>query len=428
MRIFCTICCCLLFHLVIYGQEIYFPPMVGDDWETVDPATLNWASDRIDTLYAYLEREDTKAFLLLKDGRIVLEHYFGTFTSDSLWVWFSAGKSLRALLVGIAQEEGFLDIEDPTSDYLGEGWSNLSPARESQITVWNQLTMTSGLDERFFTCIDPVCLRYRADAGTRWVYHNGPYNLLKDVLEAATDQPINTYTTDNVQTPIGMRSGFWLPSGDNTFFLSRARDMARFGILIQNDGVWDGRPVIRDTVYFNQMIRPSQGLNPSYGYLWWLNGQPSHILPNSPLSREGYLAPDAPLDAITAAGGQGQFVSIVPSEGLVMVRMGLSTNTGLAAIELLNEIWKRIGELEVVTSTESAPIEGGIQVFPNPATDWLQVSGVDSFLQIHLYDAFGRLLITSDTAPLSLSGLAAGLYVVEVETAAGVVYRRLVIN
>jgi sulfur carrier protein ThiS len=58
--------------------------------DTISPATLNWCADKIDTLYDFLEQKNTKGFVVLKDGKIVLEKYFGTFNEDSLWYWASA--------------------------------------------------------------------------------------------------------------------------------------------------------------------------------------------------------------------------------------------------------------------------------------------------------------------------------------------------
>ena len=90
------------------SQETYFPPLLGDQWETISPTTLKWNLNAIDELYDYLEGTNSKAFILLKDGRIVFEKYFGSFTADSAWYWASAGKTLTSFMVGIAQQEGLL--------------------------------------------------------------------------------------------------------------------------------------------------------------------------------------------------------------------------------------------------------------------------------------------------------------------------------
>ncbi|MCB0795040.1 MAG: beta-lactamase family protein, partial [Flavobacteriales bacterium] len=166
------------------AQVTYFPPAFGT-WDTLSPASLGWCTDSIPQLYDFLDQSNSKAFLVLKDGRIVLEKYFDTFTQDSLWYWASAGKSLTAFLVGKAREDGFLDITDTTAQHLGNGWTSCPPDKEEKITVWHQLTMTSGLDDGNgnVDCTDPACLEYLADAGTRWAYHNAPYTLLDGVIE-----------------------------------------------------------------------------------------------------------------------------------------------------------------------------------------------------------------------------------------------------
>ncbi|MBK9012904.1 MAG: beta-lactamase family protein [Saprospiraceae bacterium] len=163
------------------AQSLYFPPLTGNAWETLSPDSLGWCDDNIQELYDLLETNNTKAFLLLKDGRIVLEKYFGTFTQDSAWYWASAGKSMTASLVGIAQQDGLLDINDPSSDYLDTGWTACPPDKEALITIRHQLTMTSGLDDGVpdHYCTLDTCLQYLADAGTRWAYHNGPLHLAR---------------------------------------------------------------------------------------------------------------------------------------------------------------------------------------------------------------------------------------------------------
>ncbi|MFY7946628.1 MAG: serine hydrolase, partial [Bacteroidia bacterium] len=80
-----------------FSQSLYYP---STTWQTTDPSSLGWCTSEIDSLYAFLQKGDSKAFVLLKDGKIVLEKYFGTFTQDSLWYWASAGKTLTAFAVG----------------------------------------------------------------------------------------------------------------------------------------------------------------------------------------------------------------------------------------------------------------------------------------------------------------------------------------
>ena len=252
------------------AQSPYFPPVNSDAWETTAPETLGWCPERIDSLYDFLDSRNTKAFLILKDGRIVLEHYFGTFTQDSLWYWASAGKTLTSTLTGIAQEEGFLDIGQPTSTYLGTGWTSAPIDKEALITVRDQLTMTSGLDDGVADsdCTDPACLSYLADAGTRWAYHNAAYTILDQVIASSTGQSFNAYFNTRLRNPIGM-DGLWLPVGYNNVYFSKSRSMARYGLLALNNMVWDSDTVLHDADYFADATSPSQALNDSYGYLGW---------------------------------------------------------------------------------------------------------------------------------------------------------------
>ena len=147
-----------------HAQNLYFPPLTGNAWDTIAPVQLGWCPNKIDTLLQFLEDENTKAFLVLKDGKIVIEQYYDNFTANSLWYWASAGKSLTAFLTGLAQEQNYLSISDTTSTYLGTGWTSCTPAQEEKITIRNQLTMTSGLDDGYSNsdCTDDTCLFYLA--------------------------------------------------------------------------------------------------------------------------------------------------------------------------------------------------------------------------------------------------------------------------
>jgi len=413
--------------LLALGQSMYFPPVGSTQWETLDPSELNWCPERIDSLYAFLEEEETRGFLILKDGKIVLEQYFGNHTADSLWVWFSASKSLRALLLGIAHADGDLDIYNQTSAYLGSGWSSLTPEQEDRITVWHQLTMTTGLDESEFTCITPECLLFLEPAGTRWAYHNGPYNLTKNVLESATGMNHNLYTFLKVSSPIGM-SGFWFPVENNNFYFSNTRDMARFGILIQNLGSWDGNTILDDSEYMQQMISPSQLLNPAYGYLWWLNGQESFVPPGFSVSFTGWIAPDAPEVLYTAAGGGGQYISISPETGLIMVRQGLGAGNDFTGIELLNSIWKRILDLQCDAVSVSKNQRPEIHIFPNPASDYLNVSYNAPLKGVSISDMTGKIWLErgSEFSSIDISALPSGMYLLRIDAGDGVFFEQFV--
>jgi hypothetical protein len=332
----------LLFTITAKSQSLYFPPLIGNTWETTSPAGLGWCTDRIDSLYNFLETKNTKAFIVLKDGRIVLERYFGTFTADSVWYWASAGKTITGYLVGKAKEQGYLSLSDTSSKYLGTGWTSLPTQQEDNITIRHQLTMTTGLDDGGDVyCTLPSCLQYLAPAGSRWAYHNAPYTLLESVITNATSQNINLYTQNVLKNQTGM-TGIWLTVDYNNVYYSRPRSMARYGILLQNKFKWNNTQLLSDMNYVNEMFNTSQPHNYAYGYLTWLNGKGSFMVPGSQIKFPGSYAPAAPLDMYAAIGKNGQILSVAPSKGLVVVRMGDDPAAGDVPFTLCDDIWQRL--------------------------------------------------------------------------------------
>ncbi len=395
----------LIFQLfsvsLAYSETPYFPPINSDDWDTLSPYQLGWNINKIEELYRFLEEKNSKAFILLKDGTIVLEKYFDTFTKDNLWYWASAGKSLTASLVGIAQEEGFLNINDETSKYLGQSWTSLPKEKEELITIRHQLTMTTGLDYEVedLYCTNPECLRYKADAGTQWYYHNAPYTLLEKVVEKATGMNYNLYTSQKLREQIGM-NGAWIKSGFNNVYWSNARSMARFGILISNNGFWENKNIIKDKDYLNQMINTSQDLNKSYGYLWWLNGKKNFMMPGTTMVFNTMLMKDAPHDVIAALGKNGQCLNISSNKGIVWVRMGEAPDDQFFISTILsNDIWKYINKIMQSTDIINEQDESKIMVLYNPVSNNLEIKLTDSLLlfvepKINIYNSMGECVLS----------------------------------
>ncbi|NNK86663.1 MAG: beta-lactamase family protein, partial [Flavobacteriaceae bacterium] len=214
-------------------ENNYFPVVGSDEWETTDPAQLGWDESSITELYDFLETNNTVSFIVLKEGKIALEAYFNGGSQDIDWPWYSAGKTIVALTMGIAQEEGYLNLDDPSRNYLGNGWSSLTDEQENEVTIWHHLTMTTGLDyTNVFTqfCTLPACLNYLNEAGSFWYYHNAPYTLNQSIITGATGSFFENYFNAKIKDPIGM-NGFWQPDNFNVIYNSSARSMARFGLL-----------------------------------------------------------------------------------------------------------------------------------------------------------------------------------------------------
>jgi CubicO group peptidase (beta-lactamase class C family) len=407
----------LLNSILCRAQQLYFPPLSSGDWEMTSPASLGWCEEKTDTLYSFLESNNTKAFMVLKDGKIVLEKYFGTFKPDSLWYWASAGKTLTATLAGIAVEEGFLSLDLPVSDYLGAGWSMCPPEKEILIHVRNQITMTSGLNDAVTDpdCTSPECLQYLADAGTRWAYHNAPYTLLEEVIPAATGLDFNAYFNSRIRNKTGM-NGLWISLGYNHIYFSSARSMARFGLLLLAEGKWDSQPVLSDTSFFMAMVNSSQTMNRSYGYLTWLNGKASYMLPQSQFVFPGFLCPDAPEDMFSAMGKNGQIVNVVPSEGLVVIRMGNAPDNQYEIPNVFNNlIWQQLNNVICSSSgiREQKSESSKFEIYPNPASTAVNIIPANSVgnYQTLLFDVEGKLhKYSENTQKLDVSHILPGIY------------------
>lgn len=379
----------LSFSGILHGQ-LYFPPTTSAVWDTISPSTLNWCPEKITELYTYLENTNTKSFMVLKNGKIVLEKYFGTFTVDSAHVWNSAGKTLVGFMTGVAQKEGYLSISDTISSYLGTGWTSLTSAQEEKITIRHQLSMTTGMDDvTNGDCTTPACLTYLADAGTRWSYHNAPYTLLNTVIGTATGQIFNSYISNKIGIPCGI-TGIFINSGYNKIFISKTRSFARFGLLLLGQGTWNGNAILDDPSYFLAMTNSAQTINPSYGYLTWLNGKSSFMVPGVQFSFGGELEPDAPSDMYAALGKNGQIINVVPSQNLVLVRMGDGDNVSLVGTQYNDSIWVRMNNLECTFDLTKTDIFDGLQLFPNPSSGIIQFSGLEATDQLILLDNLGK--------------------------------------
>lgn len=403
------------------AQSLYFPPLSNTaNWDTISPSSLGWCINEIDNLYNYLQQQDTKGFILLKNGKIVLEKYFGNFTKDSLWYWASAGKTITSLLVGKAQEENYLSITDSSSKYLGQGWTNCTSTQENKIKIRNQLTMTSGLDDGVpdNNCTIDTCLNFLADAGTRWAYHNAPYTLLERVLTTATGTSINSYTQIKLKVKTGM-TGAWAFIGYNNVFYSTLRSMARFGLLMQNNCIWNNDTLLHDTAYIQQMTNTSQSLNLSYGYLWWLNGKSSYMLPTSQVVFPGSYAHAAPGDMFAGLGKNGQIVSISKSLGLVVVRMGNQVGGSEVTTQLCNSIWEKLNAVmcNINSIDEINSNKNKISIFPNPANNEINIILPSNYnTQIEISNSMGQVIFKAQNKnKIDISNLANGFYFISVK-------------
>jgi CubicO group peptidase (beta-lactamase class C family) len=323
-------------------DALYFPPAKGK-WETVDPAAIGWDATKLKEALAFAGTNKSSGVVILYRGRILAEQYWPLdppekTPSGARNPYFhmrlgvngegqaiedvaSAQKSVAAMLVGIAQHKGLLKIDDLVSKQLGEGWSKAPPKAEAKITIRHLISMSSGLDTR---------LGYQVPAGTKWLYNTTAYSRSLTCVVKASGMNENELTRKWLTGPLGMTDSRWSvrPWADqntviaNKFgFATTARDLARFGLLMSANGYWDGKDVLQDKAYIKQATSPSQQLNPSYGFLWWLNGGP-FVARGSGQKKPGRLLPSAPKDMYAAQGKLGRRLYVIPSQQLVITRLG----------------------------------------------------------------------------------------------------------
>ena len=164
-----------------------------------------------------------------------------------------------------------------------------------------------------------------------------------DEVAAAGFQEFETYFNTKLKNKLGM-DGFWNNGLIFKIYHSNTRSMARFGILALNKGKWESEQVLNEN-FFTESINTSQSINPAYGYLWWLNGKSSFMLPGGQTVYPGTLVPNAPPDMYAARGAEDQRIYVVPGKKMLVIRMGNASdpaNPNFALSGFDNALWEKI--------------------------------------------------------------------------------------
>jgi CubicO group peptidase (beta-lactamase class C family) len=265
------------------------------------------------------------AVIVLKGGRIVAERYRPGFGIHSGYRTWSTTKSITATLLGIAQKQGLLDLDAPAA--IPE-WSYPGDPRQA-ITYKHLLWMSSGLfsggpntysvyfgGQDVISAVTGTALEVAP--GTRWKYANNDTLLTLRALRHLLDDDLRflRYPYDELLHPLAMYHTRMEVDHDGTFVGSSqtyttARDLARFGLFLAADGMWNGKRLVPEGwVRFSTMPAPTKGPVKGqwgYGAQFWLLDQ----------------MPGVPPGTYTTAGNKGQYVTVVPGHDLVIVRTGV---------------------------------------------------------------------------------------------------------
>ena len=142
------------------------------------------------------------------------------------------------------------------------------------------------------------------------------------------------------------------------------------------------------------MTNTSQNFNQSYGYLCWLNGKTSYMVPGLQWEISGFLNPHAPADMFAAMGKNGQFINVVPSQNLVYIRMGNMPNGTEVPFLLNDSIWQRLNLVMCNTNTisQNADLQDIAIPYPNPFTHKIQVANLTETASFELKNVYGEML------------------------------------
>jgi len=301
------------------GDRVDNSMIEGVDYTLLSDAVDNALGDEIPHL-------GTRALLVVYNDKIVAEQYADGFDVSTRLLSWSMGKSVANALVGILNKQDKLDINEPI---LMPAWENDARAA---ITWADMMHMSSGLEweEDYGNESDVNVMLHKvgnfgkytaekpsiAPVNTVWNYSSGSTDLvclkMRDLFK--TDAEYYNFPYTFLFQKLGMNSVVFETDASGTYvgssyIYATARDFARFGMLYLNDGNWLGEQILPEgwVDYTRSEAIASGG---EYGSYFWLN-----------LSGE---YPDAPKDTYTCEGHDGQFIIIIPSKDIVMVRLGYS--------------------------------------------------------------------------------------------------------
>ena len=287
------------------------------------------------SLTDYLNKYETAAFLVIKDGQVLSEHYFNGYDERSKTNSFSMAKSVVTMLLDIAIQEGHVDsLDQLLTDFLPE----FKDDKNAKTATIGQLSlMTSGYDwqEAYYSPFSPtVELVYGHNIerfllsrsfsnipGKRFYYSSASTQLLAIALTRAIRQKhpalsLADYLSDKLWKPLGMNDdALWHTDGQSLELAyccisSNARNFAKLGQLLLNDGQWNGQQLLSKH-FVSAMHRP-QAIK-RYGYSLWIN----RVATPSFYQLQGHL---------------GQYVTVVPSENMIVVRLGRQSDKTAAAL------------------------------------------------------------------------------------------------
>ncbi len=322
------------------------PEQTLDGWQTASLSDVGIDPEPINRLVENIRDgrfENIHSVLIVQDGKLVFEEYFDgyawnyddaefrgevvEFDAATTHNLASVTKSFTSALIGIAIDRGFiLGVDEKMFDFFPE-YAYLDDEAKKRITLEHLLTMTSGLEwnemaypyssarndlVRLFQVSDPIeyilAKPVANEPGTHWYYCGGGTNILGEIIRQSTGSRMDDFAAEYLFAPLGIMDYEWDHINADMIHASgnlklRPRDMAKFGYLYLNGGVWQGERIISQEWVEASMQEWTDG----YGYQWWL---------------ETYRSDGASVDSFFADGWGGQRIIVFPSLDMVLVFTG----------------------------------------------------------------------------------------------------------
>jgi CubicO group peptidase (beta-lactamase class C family) len=303
---------------------------LDDGWTVSSPDAEGMNAQTLEgaRTYAFQQGKNTQGVVIVRHGKIVTEWYREHADAQSPAASWSMAKSVSSSLIGIALDRGLIpSLDAPISDYV-PSWQGTDHA---PITLRSVLQMSSGLDwlESYaiadYNDSDVIAMVVTGGSqlavvegqpvahppGEVFNYSSGDAMLLSAVLEGATGESAEQFAQEALFQPLGITGAkWWRDTDDNTLTYCcldmRSRDFARFGQLYLDGGARDGAQIV-PADWVDASLAPSPAYD-GYGYMWWLIGASDARLPP---------------DTYAAEGHDGQWIYVIPSEDLVVVRNGI---------------------------------------------------------------------------------------------------------
>jgi len=291
----------------------------SETMQTINPAAVGWNTEFLANVLNYARGNASSGILILYRGNIIAEEYWSQTGEKTFYEGFKSAaddgrpmediasmqKSILSLLIGISCDKGLISKQSPVNDYIDSGWSSAPAEIENTITINHLLSMNSGLGNN---------LDYLGLPGQIWQYNTAAYNILMKVLTDITGRSLQEITKEWLFHPLGITDSYWIRRPDSlgrfpNRFIATHRDLAKIACLIDARGKWEDQQIYQPDGCMATAFLPSQEINIQYGHLFWLNTRQERN-------------PFAPEDLIEMVGAKQRFVSILPRQNIIIVRLG----------------------------------------------------------------------------------------------------------